>query len=65
MDLGEQEFVITATDRAGNIERKVTFTVVTSLTDLRPWWRFADEDRISGKTATRLTVLFSLVEGVK
>lgn len=67
VDLGEQEFVITATDRAGNTaERKVTFTVVTSLTDLRALVaRFADEDRISGKTATRLTVLFSLVEGVK
>ncbi|EID52994.1 ThuA domain-containing protein [Saccharomonospora xinjiangensis] len=49
LDLGAHELVVTATDKAGNTaERKVTFTVTTSVEDLRALVkRFAEDERVS------------------
>ncbi len=59
--------VVKATDKAGNTtEQKVTFTVTTSVKDLRALvGRFADEDRISAKTAKNLELRLSVAEGLK
>ncbi|SFB27002.1 Protein of unknown function [Amycolatopsis marina] len=54
--LGEHALVVTAADVAGNVtERTVTFTVGTSLEDVRTLVdRFTDEDRIDAKTSKQL-----------
>ncbi|WP_424923289.1 ThuA domain-containing protein [Amycolatopsis arida] len=54
--LGPHELVVTATDGAGNVaERKVTFTVTTSLADVRALVdRFSGEGRIDRVTTVRL-----------
>ncbi|MBK1786421.1 ThuA domain-containing protein [Prauserella cavernicola] len=49
LDLGEHQLVVTATDNAGNVtEQTVTFTVTTSVRDLRALvTRFTDDGRIN------------------
>ncbi|TLW91182.1 carbohydrate-binding protein [Saccharomonospora piscinae] len=66
LDLGEHQLVVTATDAAGNAtEHTVTFTVTTSLGDIRALVeRFADEDRVDARDARRLTLRLDLASGL-
>ncbi|WP_197320277.1 ThuA domain-containing protein [Saccharomonospora sp. NB11] len=64
--LGVHELVVTAVDKAGNTtEQRVTFTVTTSLEDLRTLVdRFADEGRIPARTAGTLTLKLTVADGL-
>nr|WP_307849761.1 DUF1349 domain-containing protein [Qaidamihabitans albus] len=64
LELGTHELVVTATDAAGNgTERAVTFTVTTSIQDLRALLdRFTAEGRIDRPTAIQLNASLGTAE---